>query len=57
MIVLAEFLGISLASEKTQGPCTVSCFLGLGIDAVSRPILNPKIKNDALRCQKATVKT
>lgn len=64
MIKLSEILGIPLAPEKTEGPCTSICFLGLGIDTVSRTIFIPKNKvtellekiNDALSCKKVTVK-
>lgn len=64
MIKLSEFLGIPLAPEKTQSPCTSICFLGLGIDTVSRTIFIPENKvtellekiNIALSCKKVTVK-
>lgn len=64
MIKLSKILGIPLAPEKTEGPCTSICFLGLGIDTVSRTIFVPKNKvtellekiNDALSCKKVTVK-
>lgn len=61
-MIKSEFLGIP---ELTQNPCTctIICFLGLGIDTVSKTIFISEDKvtvllkknNDALSCKKINV--
>jgi hypothetical protein len=48
MIELADYLGIPFAPEKTQGPTTCLCFLGLGIDTEARTIFIPEEKVEEL---------
>lgn len=45
---LCEYLGVPIASEKTQGPSDSLEFLGLGIDSVQGTSLVPKEKVDEL---------
>ncbi|XP_062589409.1 uncharacterized protein LOC134251060 isoform X2 [Saccostrea cucullata] len=41
---LCQYVGVPLANEKTEGPCTRLSFLGLGIDSIARTVFVPQDK-------------
>ena len=45
---LCELLGIPLATEKTEGPCTCLTYLGFRLDTVEMSVALPKEKLEAL---------
>ena len=61
---LCKGLGVPLAVEKTEGPTTRICFLGLGIDTITQTIFIPEDKRrelllkiqNVLSCKKVTLK-
>jgi len=48
MSSICELLGIPLATEKTEGPCTCLVYLGFLLDIVSMSVSVPKEKLEAL---------
>jgi len=48
MSSICELLGIPLATEKTEGPCTCLVYLGFLFDTVSMSVSLPKEKLEAL---------